>query len=146
MPNIDGEQWKNTHYSLHRYQNCPLQLGEIGEYSFKSSATDKQQDTVVDGISQLVREMEEIGHTLICVLPEHKEFIVTKTCLTYLWLVDLERDAQQPSLPQERTTGTNCTPTMTSFVVFCQSFPTHTELMTKECTTFMFSSTRLPFH
>lgn len=31
--------------------------------------------------------MNEMGHMRMCGLPGHKEFMVIKHCLTYLWLV-----------------------------------------------------------
>ena len=56
---------EKTFYSLHGHRKCPITSGELGEYAFKDTASAQDRDSVVEGISRLVRDMEEMGHTLI---------------------------------------------------------------------------------
>ena len=72
---------RKTFYSLHGHRKCPLTSGELGEYAFKDTASAQEMDSVAEGISRLVRDMEEMGHTLICSRREFEDIMTTKQIL-----------------------------------------------------------------
>ena len=66
----------SKHYSFFGHRKDPLKSGELGEYFFKKTTPTEKKDAVTQGIATVRRQMEEMGHTLIHRLQDHKDFLV----------------------------------------------------------------------
>lgn len=71
----------NSNYCFLGFRKEPLTSGKLGEYSFKTNCSDHNREIIKEGVSMLVGEMEEMGHTLIHRLKEHQHFMMTKQAL-----------------------------------------------------------------